>query len=50
MLTSPLSSDRSKKIKPSAGSGISLVCVVEGVVHEARDEGRLAHRLLAQEH
>lgn len=28
----------------------SLVSVVEGVVHEARDERRLAHRLLAQEH
>ena len=28
----------------------SLVRVVEGVVHEARDERRLPHRLLAQEH
>ena len=28
----------------------SLVRVVEGVVHEARDERGLPHRLLAQEH
>ena len=37
-------------MSPSAKAAISLICVVEGVVHEARDERRLAHRLLAQEH
>ena len=52
MITFPPSSKgcSSKKMSPSAGAGISLICVVEGVVHEARDERGLAHRLLAQEH